>query len=145
MSSKPPFDADTARNALALLKQRHRRRLKPDEDFRLAAHVEPPWVAVTLTLANADESLYYPMEARVALETEGLDDETARAELCLDFLDYYVGEYLRGDRDVYLTLDWSAVRFGEYEVQARGQVLNLKLERLADALLAAADAEERPE
>ncbi len=142
MSPKPPFDADTTRTALALLKQRHRRRLKPDEQFRLTAQVEPPFVAVTLTLANADESLVYPMEARIAADTEGLDDETACAELCLDFLDYYVGEYLRGDRDVYLTLDWSAVRFGEVEVQTRGQILNLKLERLADALLAAADAKE---
>ena len=143
MNAKPPFDAETTRQAVALLTQRHRRRLKPDEGFRITAHVEPPYVGVTLTLANADESMVYPMEARVPRETEGLDDDTACAELCLDFLDYYVGEYLRGGRDVYLTLDWSAVRFGEYEVQARGQVLNLKLERLADALLAEADARER--
>ena len=145
MQHKPLFDAETSRTALQLLKQRHRRRLKPDEDFRVAAHVEPPFVVVTLTLANADESFYYPMEARVLAETEGLDDEAACAELCLDFLDYYVGEYLRGERDVYLNLDWSGVRFGEYEVQARGQVLNLKLERLADELLAAAgDDEDAP-
>jgi hypothetical protein len=137
---KPLLDNDAARTALALLKERHRRRLAPDESFRLAARVEAPFVVVTLTLANADESLYYPMEARVLIETPGCDDEAACALLCLDFLDFYVGEYLRGDRDVFLTLDWSGVRFGELEVQARGQVVNLKLERMADEFLAAADA-----
>jgi len=136
------LDPETARTALALLKQRHLRRLKPDEDFRLTARVEAPFVAVTLTLANADLSFYYPMEARLPIETDGLDSEAEVAVVCLDFLDYYVGEFLKHDRDVYLNLDWTGIRFGDLEVQARGQILNLKLERLADELLAAAEEKE---
>lgn len=142
MHPKPLLDTELGRAALELLKKRHQRRLRPDEGFRLAARIEAPFVVVTLTLANTDESFYYPMEARLLIETDGLDSEAEVAMVCLDFLDYYVGEYLKNDRDVYLTLDWSGVQFGDLEVQARGQVLNLKLERLADELLAAADAKD---
>jgi len=140
----PIFDDSTLAHLHDLLLRRHKRRLRPDERFELRAWVEDPHVRVTLVLANRDDSLHYPMEARLPLDAEGLDAvegsaARAGAEVCLDFLDYYVGEYLRHDRDVYLTLDWSEMRFGEFLVQARGQELNLRLERMADALLAQAD------
>jgi len=118
-----------------LLKERHRHGMRPGEEFLARGWLEDEVVSATLTLRNQDESLHYPMEARLDIRDTDLLPEDA-LEVLLDFLDYYVGEYLGHERNVYLTIDWSEVRFGDAVLQARGQVLNLKLEREADEILA---------
>jgi hypothetical protein len=129
------MDGKEAARVCRLLKERHRRGLRPGEEFQVRGWVQDEVVYATLTLRNQDESLHYPMEARLDVaDSEQLPEDAL--DVLLDFLDYYVGQYLERDRDVYLTIDWSEVRFGESVLQARGQVLNLKLERMADEILA---------
>ena len=148
--TKTPLFDDEALGLLdELMRERHGAALKLGETLHLEAWAEEGACYTTLLLRNADESLYYPMEARVAVaagEAPGAGvaaspQVASRAEagkLLVDALDYSLGQYLRGDRDVYLTIDWSELRFGEHVIQARGQVLNRKLERMADAILEAA-------
>jgi hypothetical protein len=138
------FREDERARAEALLSERYQLWLQPDERFTLRIDQDGSHVLVTLTLSNRDESLHYPMEARFDPKGWELSERDA-AERLLDFLDYYVGEYLKGDRDVFLTLLWSEIRFGEIQIEARGQEQNLKLERMADELLAKADAQDPSE
>lgn len=132
------FNEAERASAEALLRERYQLWLKPDERFTLQIDRDGTHVLVTLTLSNRDESLHYPMESRIDPKPWELSERDA-AERLLDFLDYYVGEYLKGDRDVFLTLLWSEVRFGEIQIETRGQERNLKLERMADEFLAMAD------
>lgn len=145
------FDDETLRTFEELMRERHGAALGLGESLRLEVWAEEGACYATLLLRNADESLYYPMELRIAVgptagEKAGADDAAApqvadrdvAGKLLVDVLDFILGEYLRGDRDVYLTIDWSELRFGEQLVQARGQVRNRKLERMADAILQAA-------
>jgi hypothetical protein len=72
------------------------------------------------------------------------DDSVAAAaalDLCVDFLDWYLGEYFREARELLLPLDWQPHRFGEHNVVARGDVRNPQLDDAADAWLRG----ERPE
>ena len=90
---------------------------------------------VAIVLHNSDDSFHYRLEARVDLKATPLEPIEAR-DLALDFLDWYLGEYLDAGRDLFLPLDWEPYSFGEHEVQARGEIRNLKLEAQADDLLA---------
>ncbi len=145
-----------------LLKERHGGALKLGETLRLDLWAEDGGAYGTLLLANADESLYYPMETRIALASgpagqgeieaeaasKGADGARTLATLdeagalLVDVLDFYIAEYLKGDREVYLTIDWSDLRFGDFVVQTRGQVHNRKLERMADELLRQAEGDD---
>lgn len=80
--------------------------------------------------------MVYPVECRVDLGQNSLSGPVAAQELLLDFQDYYFGRYLEEDRDLYLTIDWGNVEFEEYIIQAKGQILNIKLEQLADQFMA---------
>ncbi len=149
------LDEESLGRIAELLRERHGAKLALGETLSLEVWAEGEAGYATLLLRNEDESLYYPMEARIALASKPEDAEEALATdgpdgarslatpgeagtLLVDTLDYYFGQYLAGDRDVYLTIDWGDLRFGDFVVQTRGQVLNRKLERMADELLAQA-------
>jgi hypothetical protein len=67
-------------------------------------------------------------------EDQDLKADAARSFL-LDFIDSYVEEYLSGGEETYLPIDWATYDYEGLELQLRGQVLNTKLEALADQLL----------
>lgn len=91
-------------------------------------------VYVTVTLSNKDESYYYPVEARVAIHTEELSKKDA-AFFLVDYIDTYFEEYLMEEERLLLTIDWSDQEYDAVKFQTRGQIRNLKLEKMADEWL----------
>lgn len=119
---------------LSLLHDRHKAALR-DETFTLEAVREHGDVLVTLTLAKRDQTQVYTMQAVISRDKYSALSEEQALDLTIDFLDWYVGEYLREDRDVFLPLDWKMHVFGDLEVMARGEVRNAFLDDAADAWL----------
>lgn len=91
-------------------------------------------VYVTVTLSNKDESYYYPVEARVAIHKEELSKKDA-AFFLVDYIDTYFEEYLMEEERLLLTIDWSDQEYDAVSFQTRGQIRNLKLEKMADEWL----------
>jgi hypothetical protein len=54
-------------------------------------------------------------------------------------MDAYIEEFLSGGEETYLTLDWSTYDCDGIELQMRGQILNLRLESMADELMSRSD------
>ena len=50
-------------------------------------------------------------------------------------MDAYIQEFLSGGEETYLTIDWSNYDCDGIELQLRGQILNVKLEELADQMI----------
>ena len=91
-----------------------------------------------VVLSNASRSFYYPVECRMDCR----DDRAEARKILLfliDFSDAYFEEFLR-DGDIYLPIDWGDFEHDGNRFQMRGQVLNLKIERMANELLGS-DAE----
>lgn len=91
-------------------------------------------VYVQVTLANKDQSFYYPVEARLDTDAEELTAKDAGFFL-VDYIDTYFEEYLMEEEDLFLTIDWSPQEYDAVKFQMRGQIRNLKLEKMADDLL----------
>lgn len=125
-----------AKRIAQMLMQRHAAFLAEDEWFEVQGYHSDHEVYTCVTLRNADESMVYPVECRIDLESSPISGPVAAQDLLLDFQDYYFGRYLEEDRDLYLTIDWGNVVFDESVLQSKGQILNLKLEHLADQFLA---------
>jgi hypothetical protein len=133
-SGKPPIDPAYRAKVLALLVERHGAALR-GERFELDATREDGDVVVRLTLRSDDRTHVYAMEAVVLRDKYPALLESQATDLALDFLDWYVGEYLREERDAFLPLDWKPHQFGDLEVMARGEVRNEFLDDAADAWL----------
>lgn len=125
-----------AKRIAQMLMQRHAAFLAEDERFEVSGYRSDQEVYTCVTLRNTEDSMVYPVECRVDLGQNSLSGPVAAQELLLDFQDYYFGRYLEEDRDLYLTIDWGNVEFEEYIIQAKGQILNIKLEQLADQFMA---------
>jgi hypothetical protein len=98
-------------------------------------------VVVRLTLERHDRShLFWAEAAKAVPEDDSLNQEET-LDLCLDFLDWYLGEYFESERSLLLPLDWKVHRFGEHDLLARGDERNPHLDDAADAWLRG----ERPE
>ena len=103
--------------------------------FTLRNWLDDGGVYVTVTLANADESFYYPVEARVRYQ----DEEMGAAEAALflfDYIDAYFEEYFLETEDLFIPIDWTDYEYEAIDFQLRGQVVNRKAEALAEKLLA---------
>jgi hypothetical protein len=103
--------------------------------FKVEAEVKGRGVFVKVILSNQDKSFYYPVEARVLYEKEELQRGEA-ALFLLDYIDAYFDEYLNQEHEeIYLPIDWADFQYEAIDFQMRGQILNLKLEALAEELL----------
>ena len=103
--------------------------------FRIEAEVKGRGVFVTVILSNADKSYYYPVEARVLYEKEEMQRGEA-ALFLIDYIDAYFDEYLiQENEEIYLPIDWADFHYEAIDFQMRGQILNLKLEEMAEQLL----------
>lgn len=126
------------------LRELHRSAL---DAFRFLAEGwrEPTRVIVRFTLERPDKSLHYPMEAGVTLPDDavGPGDVEDAMWLAIDFLAWYVDQYLHSRGEALLPLDWKAMQFGERELYARGWERNLALEEAADRWLAGEPVEVR--
>src|SRR5688572_24228378 len=103
-----------------------------NERFSLEVRKEGEDAVVRLTLESYDRTHLYWMEAAVRRSQYHAMSLTASIDVSLDFLDWYVGEYFREERDAFLPLDWKPFRFGDVEVLARGEVRNALLDDAAD-------------
>lgn len=130
----PPLLPAIRAKALNLLNERHGGSLR-DERFELEARREDGDAIVSLVLRSDDRTHVYTMEAVILREKYPALSELQAVDIALDFLDWYVGEYLREDRDAFLPLDWKAHQFGDLEVMARGELRNEFLDDAADAWL----------
>jgi hypothetical protein len=132
--AKPLIDTNYRNRVLALLRDRHASSLR-QETFELEVHREGDEAVVRLTLRSEDRTDVYQMEAAIERAKYRAMTEAQAIDICLDFLDWYVGEYFREERDVFLPLDWQPHRFGDVEVLARGELRNELLDDAADAWL----------
>jgi hypothetical protein len=104
-------------------------------NFKVEAEIKGRGVFVKVILSNQDRSYYYPVEARVLYEKEELQRGEA-ALFLLDYIDTYFDEYLtQENEEIYLPIDWADFQYEAIDFQMRGQILNLKLEELAEQLL----------
>lgn len=93
---------------------------------------------LTLILKNFDESFYYPVETVVSIQdNKDLTSAQARLQL-LDFIGSYFDEYFESNRETFLPIAWTAYTINEVKISAKGQVINRKLDKIADDLLRAA-------
>ncbi len=133
-TQKPPLDPTYRTKVLGLLNERHGSALRA-ERFELDAIREHDDVIVRLVLRSDDRTHVYTMEAVVVRDKYPALSETQAVDLAIDFLDWYVGEYFREERDAFLPLDWKPHQFGDLEVMARGELRNEFLDDAADAWL----------
>jgi hypothetical protein len=104
-------------------------------NFKVEAEVKGRGVFVKVILSNQDKSYYYPVEARVLYEKEELQRGEA-ALFLLDYIDAYFDDYLtQENEEIYLPIDWADFQYEAIDFQMRGQILNLKLEELAEEFL----------
>ena len=105
--------------------------------FSVTTELKDDAVYVTVLLKNADDSFFYPVEARLIYEEEELSPHAAGLFL-IDYIDCYFDEYFTEESEnLFIPIDWNTRQWDAVDFQIRGQVLNLKVERMADALLAA--------
>tara|TARA_B100000609_G_scaffold199641_1_gene205350 strand:+ start:9313 stop:9813 length:501 start_codon:yes stop_codon:yes gene_type:complete len=117
------------------LLERHDAYLGDDESFVIEGFTSESEAHVKMLLSNKDESFYYPVECRLHLGDNEIREPGDALMLVLDFLDYYISRFLREDRELFLPIEWGSFEFDKYEVWARGQILNRKLDQIADRLM----------
>ncbi len=105
-----------------------------DRFFSVEAREGAQVVEVTVLLSNTDESFYYPVLTQIQHSSHSLSAFEAACVL-LDFIEAYFAEYFSNDESVYLPIDLSLFRVGDYELMAKGQVHNKFLENIADTWL----------
>ena len=105
-----------------------------DRRFRVEATGAGDEAQVLVALTSPDKSFHYPIEGRMNAKDEGLTVKAAGMFL-LDFIDVYFEEFLTRDGDTYLPIEWAAFECEGKTIHLKGQVLNLKLEDMADEIL----------
>jgi hypothetical protein len=102
--------------------------------FEVSASKISDGIMASVTLRDSQKSFYYPVEARMRNEYYRLTPEDA-ALFLVDYIDIYFDEYLREQGDVYLPIDWADYSYDGKDFQLRGQIRNLLIEEMADAIL----------
>jgi len=129
------FTPDEIAQMEAVFNERFFDDLKKDENIFFEGYYEEGICYVTLILKNQDESFYYPVESSLSLkDNPELDEEGAKIAL-LDFIGGYFEDYFEENRETYITIDWAKHKVEDLTLYARGQVLNKKLENMADDIL----------
>ncbi|MEI8025742.1 MAG: hypothetical protein WCI18_05260 [Pseudomonadota bacterium] len=105
-----------------------------DRFFSIKVDSDESKAFVTVTLRNAGESFYYPVEGRIACKSQELSPKDG-AMLLLDFIDVYFEEFFHDRQDTWLPIDWAGFNFEGFEFELKGQVLNKRTEELADLFL----------
>lgn len=106
--------------------------------FEATAKKDGTGVYAKVTLKNASGSYFYPVEGRLAHLDHDMNAKDA-ALFLLNYIDAYFAEYFKEGGEVYLPIDWADYDYDGVPIQLKGQILNLEVERMADALLEQAD------
>ncbi len=140
MSNKRvPIPPGQISDVLELLHERHRLHLRPGDRFTFEGDMSHGDIVANMTLADPEETEVLTLEARLDLVGNDISNPSDGLSLVMDLLDESFQSFFASGRTWRPSLDWSVYDFGESQVQMRGQVRNVKLDRMADALLAAAD------
>lgn len=89
---------------------------------------------VRVLLASEDDVFHYPVEARFDVARQALTIRQSCSRV-LDFIDAYFESFFAEDEGVYLPIDWMPYDSDGLVFEVRGQVINKKIERMADELL----------
>lgn len=109
--------------------------IKRDENIFIEGGCEEEILYITLILKNTDESFYYPFETSISKkDNPALSFEDAK-NILLDFIGAYFEEYFSSDRGTFISIDWCEFNCEGVKFHARGQVINKKIEDLADSFL----------
>lgn len=138
--SKPLLDSAAQVRIVTALAERHAIGLR-GERLTVEAHRAGENITAALTLASLDRTFVYTMEAAIVHKNYPAMSAEDALDACLDFLDWYLGEYFREHRELLLPLDWQPHRFGDIELMAKAELRNALLDEAADAWLRG----ERPE
>lgn len=144
MTDGPPqgvsFSPTDIEQILTLLHERHGVHLDPGEAFEVSGQVSHGGVDLTLRLADPDESDVLTLDAHLDLEANDVQDPTDGRDALLDFMDGLLSTYFEQERALGLRDDWREYATDDGKaILLRGSRRNLKLERMADALLAEAE------
>lgn len=112
--------------------------LQRDENISFEGSYEDGVCYLTLILKNEEETFYYPVETAISSkENLTLNSEEARLVL-LDFIGAYFDDYFASQRETFVPIDWALYQLNQLKLYARGQVLNKKLECMANSILESA-------
>lgn len=109
-----------------------------DKTFSIKAMLDGDGVYVCVTLTSPDESFVYPVEARLNCKEEEILPRKA-ALLLIDYADLYFEDFFAEGQELYLPIDWSGHEYDAVNFELKGQIKNLKVERMADDWLAKHD------
>lgn len=115
-----------------VLMRRHKDHLRRGEHITVRHTRDPELEGLTMDVVHGPE--VFRFEAQLHLED--VSDPDLSGDILMDFLDAVLGEWFRGGREAYPTLDFSPYEFQGVTVGLRGGLLRPDLEAAADALLA---------
>ncbi|MFH1223263.1 MAG: hypothetical protein V1647_02845 [Pseudomonadota bacterium] len=109
--------------------------LKNDENIYFEGYFSEQTCYITVTLKNQDETYYYPFETALPMnENPNTSEEEAKITL-LDFTGEYFNEFFTNERGTLIPIEWTLYKEDGKNIYARGQVLNKKLEDMAEEVL----------
>ena len=109
--------------------------LDKDENISFEGYFSDQSLFITLILSNSDQTYYYPVETVLSIKDNfGIDADEARLIL-LDFIGSYFDEFFTSGRDTFLPIDWCEYKMDKTRFFVRGQVINKKLEDMAEDIL----------
>lgn len=107
--------------------------------FEIEARFDGQGVYATVLLRNETGSFYYPVECRIADNDHHMTRHEAGLFL-MDYADSYFEEFFRENGEVYLPIDWSTFDWEGTQLQVKGQIMNLALEKMGDEWIEKAGA-----
>lgn len=122
---------------LHVLHARHASQLK-GRRFKISYSYKHPAAETTLLLYSDDESFYYPVEGKILCKANELSPRDG-VMLVLDYMAAYFDSFFKEDEQLYLPIEWSEHTFDNYHLMLRGQIRNLKYERMADEIVASGE------
>jgi hypothetical protein len=132
---KPCITKREAQHISEALAERWEEHLRPGERFVVSGQADAEEVHLVVRFESDDQSVFYPMEARLDRGRYPENDVAECAWLLLDALDAYIGQFLEAERLDRLPLDWTDTTFQDAVIQVKGELRNMKAERAAQAWL----------
>lgn len=111
------------------------RSVRGDRIFKVTACSDGHWLSVQVLLSNPKETFYYPVQAKLMCHSSLDDQLVSPFSILLKACKSYYEEFLQGDEEVYLPIDWAPYGIDDHEIFMRGQIQNLALEKEADRWL----------
>ena len=113
--------------------------LKKEENVSFEGYFSEQTCYITVLLKNEDETYYYPFETAIPLNQNPTLSEEDAKKFLLDFIGEYFDAFFADERETFLPIDWTLFEVEGANIYARGQVVNKKFEKTADAILESAN------